>query len=164
MQNWFTSCFLWRCFVWCSTDSRGQSSFITFWLFVFVSAYLSIKNLIFRTVMTLDNYIYQTHKRNIMKFYLLIPRHLVIQLAKLHIDILKLKTTFWHCEKNPITFGQGCTYWIDRCCKISSPVHTSLHLSPGASLQTMIHPHWDYWKHRYIHPNDKTWRNYLPVP
>ena len=62
-QNWFTSRFLWRCFLWCSTDSCGQICFITFWMFVFISAYLSIKNRFFRTLLTFDIYIYHMHKR-----------------------------------------------------------------------------------------------------
>ena len=43
-----------------------------------------------------------------MKFYLLKPKHLIIQLAKLQIDILNLNTTFWHYKNIPITFEQGC--------------------------------------------------------
>ena len=98
-QNWFISLFLWLCSLWCSADSCGQIYFITLWIFVFISAHLSIKHHIFRTLPTLDNR-YQTHKRTIMKFCLLIPKHLVIQLAKLQIDIVNFKTTFWHCPKN----------------------------------------------------------------
>ena len=56
-----------------------------------------------------DNYRYQTHERNIMEFYLFIPKHLIIQLTKLQIDILNLNTTFRHWKKIPITFEQGCT-------------------------------------------------------
>ena len=98
-QNWFISRFLQRCSIWCSTDSCGQISFITFWLFVFISPYLSIKNQIFRTLLTLHNYIYQMRKRNIMKFCLHIPKHLVTQLAKLHVDICNLNNTFRHFKK-----------------------------------------------------------------
>ena len=68
-------------------------------LFFFISAHLSIKHHSFRNLLTLNNYRYQTCKRHIMKFYLLIPKHLIIQLVKLQIDILKLYTTFWHCKK-----------------------------------------------------------------
>ena len=89
-----------RCSLWCSTDSCGQISFITFWIFVSISAYLWILHSTFLTLLSLDNYRYQTHKRNIMKFYLPIPRHLIIKLKKLQIDILNLSTTFWHCKKN----------------------------------------------------------------
>ena len=85
-----------------------RNFFITFWLFVFISAYVSIKNRFFRTLPTWDNYIYQMRKRNVMQFCLLIPKHLIIQLAKLHIDILNWNTTFRHCKKIPITFEQGC--------------------------------------------------------
>ena len=107
-QNWFISRFLWRCSLWCSTDWRGQISFITFWIFVFISPYLSIKNWIFRTLLILHNYIYQMRKRNIMKYCLLIPKHLVIQLAKLHIDILNLNTTFLqHCKKIRLLLNKG---------------------------------------------------------
>ena len=74
-------------------------SFIKLWIFVFISAQSSIKHHIFLTLLTLDNYRYQTRNRNIMKFDLLIPKHLVIQLVKLQIDILKINTTFWHCKK-----------------------------------------------------------------
>ena len=109
MQNWFTSRFLRRCSLWCSTDSCGQIYFITFWTFVFISAHLSIKHHIFRTLLTLDKRRYQAREWNIMKFYLLIPKHLIIQLVKYQIDILNLNTTFWHCKKNPITFEQGFT-------------------------------------------------------
>ena len=64
--------------------------------FFFISAHLSIKHHIFPTLPTLDNYRYHSLKRNIMKFNLLIPKHLIIQLIKLQIDILNLNTTFWH--------------------------------------------------------------------
>ena len=56
-QNWFNSLFLRRWSLWCSTDSCGQLSFVTFWLFIFISAYRSIKHRILRTLLTLD-YIY----------------------------------------------------------------------------------------------------------
>ena len=45
-----------------------------------------------------------------MKFYLPTLKHLVIQLAKLQIYTLNLTTTFWHGNKNPITFEQECTF------------------------------------------------------
>ena len=98
-----------RCSLWCSTDSLGQISFITIWLFVLISAYLTIKHRIFRTLRTSDSYRYQTQERNIMKFYLLIQKHLTMQLTKLPIDILNLDATFWHYKINPITFEHGCT-------------------------------------------------------
>ena len=113
-QNWFISPFLWRCCLWFSTHSCGQFSFITLWIFVFISAHLSNKHHIFRTLLILDNYRYQTRKRNIMKFYLLIPKHIIIQLVKLQIDILNLTTTFWHCKNILITFEQGCK-WSSVC-------------------------------------------------
>ena len=37
--------------------------------------------------------------RNITKLYLLIPKHLIIQLTKLQFCILNLSTTFRHCRK-----------------------------------------------------------------
>ena len=79
-QIWFIFPFLRRCPLWCSADTCGRISFITFWLFGFISAYLSIQHRIFRTLLTLDNYIYQTHEQSIMKFYLLISKHLITQL------------------------------------------------------------------------------------
>ena len=110
-QNWFIYRFLWRCSLWCSTGSCGQISFITLCIFVFISAHRSIKHRIFRTLLSLGNHRYQTRKRNIMKFYLLIPRHLIIQLVKYQTMFWTLNTTFWHWKKiNPITFEQGCRY------------------------------------------------------
>ena len=51
----------------------------------------------FLTFLTLDNYKYHARKRN-MKFYLLTPKDLIIQLAKLQSDVLYLNTTFRHCK------------------------------------------------------------------
>ena len=42
MQNWFISWFLRQCSLYCSTESCWQILYITLWLFVFISAYLSI--------------------------------------------------------------------------------------------------------------------------
>ena len=95
-QNWFISPFLWQCSLWCSTDSCGQFSLITLWIFVFISAHLSNKHHIFRILQNLDNYRYQTRKRNIMTFYLLIPKHLTIQLVK---SIFELKYHFLTLQK-----------------------------------------------------------------
>ena len=55
----------------------------------------------FRTLLISNNYRYQTHARNITRFYLLIPKYLTIQLTKLQIDILNLSTTLRHCRKIP---------------------------------------------------------------
>ena len=74
--------------------------FIKLWIFVCISAHLSIEHHIFLTFLTLDNYRYQTRKRNITQFYLLIPKHLIIQLVKLQIDILKSNTTLFTLKKN----------------------------------------------------------------
>ena len=120
-QNWFTFRFLRRSSLWCSTDSCGQISFITLWVFVFISANLSIKHHIFRTLLTSDKYRYQARKWNIVIFYLLIPKHLIIQLVKYQIDILNLNTTFWHCKKISITFEQGCSLFSILC--IALPIH-----------------------------------------
>ena len=109
-NNLFISRFRSWCSLWCSINSCGQISFIKLWIFIFISAHLSIKHHIFRTLLTLNNNRNQRQKRNIMKFYLLLPKHLVIQLLKLQMDILNSNTTFWHCKKIPITFEQGCTY------------------------------------------------------
>ena len=68
-------------------------------MFVFISAHLSFKHHIFRSLLTLDKYRYQARKWNIVKFYFLIPKHLIIQLVKYQIDILNLKATFWHRKK-----------------------------------------------------------------
>ena len=81
-QNWFISRFRWPCSLWCFTDSCRQSSFITLWIFVCISAYLWIYHRIFLTLLTLDNYIYQTHEWKITKFYLLVPKYPLIQLTK----------------------------------------------------------------------------------
>ena len=54
----------------------------------------------FSNLLILDNYRYQTHERNIPKFYLLTPKHLIIQLTNLQIDIMNLSTNFPHCRKN----------------------------------------------------------------
>ena len=83
--------------------------FIKLWICVCISAHLSIKHHIFRTLLTLDNYRYQMRKWNIMKFYLLIPKYLLIQLVKLQINILKSHFTFMTLTKIPITFEQGFT-------------------------------------------------------
>ena len=65
-----------------------------------------------------------------MKIYLLISKHLVIQLAKLQIDILSLSTTFWHCQKIPITFEQGCRCYPGR--KATRPIlQIQLHWAPS---------------------------------
>ena len=37
-QSWFIPRILRRCSLWCSTDSYGYISFITLWIFVFISA------------------------------------------------------------------------------------------------------------------------------
>ena len=96
-QNWFISRFRRRCSLWCSTGSCGQ-------ILLLYSDYSSFSQLIcelnIATLLTLDNYRYQTHERNITKFYLLIPKHLIIRLTKLPVCTLKLSTTFWHCRKN----------------------------------------------------------------
>ena len=47
----------------------------------------------------LDNCRYQTHQRNIMKFYLIILKHLIIQLTKLQLDILNFKYHFSTLQK-----------------------------------------------------------------
>ena len=106
----FLSRFLRRCSLWCSTDSCGQIHFIKLWIFACISAHLSNKHHIFRILLTLDNCRYQPRKRNIMKFYLLIPKHLIIQLVKLQIDNLKPSTSFLTLKKIPITFEQGCIW------------------------------------------------------
>ena len=49
---------------------------------------LLIQRRILQTLLTLDNYRYQTHKWNITTFYLLIPKYHIIQLTKLQIDTL----------------------------------------------------------------------------
>ena len=67
-------------------------------MFLFISTHLSIKHHIFRTLLTSENCRYQTRKRNFMKFYLFIPRYLIIQLVKYQINIWNLNTTFWHCK------------------------------------------------------------------
>ena len=123
-QNWFISRFRWRCSLWCSTDSCGQISFITFWIFVCISAYLWIQHRIFLTLLTLDNCRYQTHERNITKFYLLIPKHLMIKPTKLQIDILNLCTTFWHCKKISDYFWTRVYRWP---CFDSTPLHPKRH-------------------------------------
>ena len=64
------------------------------------SAYLWIWHRIFRTLLILYNCRYQTHKRNITKFYLLIPKHHIIQLPKLQVCILNISTTIRLCSKN----------------------------------------------------------------
>ena len=83
------------------------------------SGYLSFSQIIcefsiafFLTLLTLDNYRYQTHERNITKFYLLIPNHLIIQLTKLQVCILNMSTTFWHCRKNFDYFWTRVRRWL----------------------------------------------------
>ena len=98
-QNWFISRFRRRCSLWCSTDSCGHIFFIIFWLFHLFSAYLWIKHRNFRTLLTLDNYRYQTHERNITKFYLLIPKHLIMQLTKLQSLYFEFKYHFLTLQK-----------------------------------------------------------------
>ena len=49
------------------------------------------------TLLTSDNYRYQTHRRNITEFYMFIPKYL---LPKLQVCILNLSTTFWYCRKH----------------------------------------------------------------
>ena len=95
----------------------------------FISAYLSIKNRFFRTLLTLDNYIYQMRKQNIMKFCLFIPKHLIIQIAKLHIDILNLNTTFRHCKNSD--------YFWTRVYTIAIPPSPKLKLV-GVGLLSML--------------------------
>ena len=79
-QKRFISWFWRRSSLWCSTDSCGHISFITFWPFALFSAYLWIERRLFRALLGLDNYRYQTHERNITKFYLRIPKHTILKL------------------------------------------------------------------------------------
>ena len=68
----------------------------------------------FRTLLILDNYRYQTWKRNIVKFYRLIPKHLIIQLVKFQIDILKPNTTFLTLKKKSDYFGKRVYHVVMR--------------------------------------------------
>ena len=82
--------------------------FITYWLFVFISAYLSIQHRIFRILLTLDYYRYPTRKPNIMISYLLVAKHFIIQLAKMAKLCFEIKYYILTFKKSPITFEQGC--------------------------------------------------------
>ena len=72
-----------------------------------ISAYPLLWRHIFLTLLISDNSRYQTCRRNI---YLLIPKHLIIQLAKLPIDRFNLNTTFDIAIKIPFTFEQVYKY------------------------------------------------------
>ena len=66
----------------------------------FISQLISYFNTAFFYFVNLYKCRYQTRERNITKLYLRIPKHIIIRLAKLQIDILNLNTFFWHCKKN----------------------------------------------------------------
>ena len=85
----------------------------SFVLRVSILAYLSFWHCIFRTLLTLDNHIYQTHKRNITQFDLLMQKHLIIQLTKLQIDILNVNATFRHCKKS-LNKSECCSKYLRR--------------------------------------------------
>ena len=99
-QNWFISRFLRRWSLWCSTDSCGQISFIKLWIFAVLSQPICQLNIIF---FELADFRQLQISNAETKYYEILPahtKHLIIQLVKLQIDILKLNTTFWHCKKN----------------------------------------------------------------
>ena len=101
----------WHCdviFVDCSCTrklAQRRSSLMnnTSWLFVCITRlYLSLTVILtsrFRTILTSDNHRSNTGERNIMKFYLFTPKHIIIPRTKLQIYTLKLTTNFWHCKK-----------------------------------------------------------------
>ena len=75
---------------------------------VSISVYLLFWHSIFRNLLSLDNYIYQTQSkilRNISPAYQNISHNTK---QKWQVDILKLNTTVWHYKKKPITSEQGC--------------------------------------------------------
>ena len=66
---------------------------------VSISAYLSFWYHIFAA---LDSYRYQRRKRNVTKLHLLTPKHIIIQLTKVQIGVMKILPF-------DMTFEQGCT-------------------------------------------------------
>ena len=81
---------------------------------VSIPAYRSFWHHICPIMPNLYSYRYQMRERNIEKFYLLIQKHLIIQLTKL--KIFELKHHFLTLQNSPITFEQGCT--LLRCLTI----------------------------------------------
>ena len=104
-------------------------------------AQLSFWHWIFRTLLILDTSRYQTCKRNITKFQLLIKKHLIIPVTKMLSDLLNLSITFWHWKKSDYswtrvydylgTFGTIVLFWVAiYMLYLSMPVQWSVHYQP----------------------------------
>ena len=93
------------CFQRCSTNWCQQIPFTAFWLFVCITSFYPNLSVIWhryvQIMIVLENYRYQTNKRNITKCYQLIPKQLMIQNATLQRDTLNINTTF--CNPNSIS-------------------------------------------------------------
>ena len=73
---------------------------------VSISAYLPFWHRIVRTLLILDNSVYQTSWKKYYKSFPFHTKTLQIRLTELLINILNSNTAFWKCKKNPITFEQ----------------------------------------------------------
>ena len=108
MQNWFRSQFLWRWSLWCSTNTCGQISFITFWRFICITVLSHFTcHLGTTTLLIWDNYGYQTRKQYSTKFCMLTLKHLLMQFSTLQNAISNLNSIFRLCKKFRLVLNKG---------------------------------------------------------
>ena len=119
-QNWFSSRFMRQCSLWCSSDSRGQISFIAFWLFDCVTGFYL--NCHFGTGFFEICCRYQTRERTISKYQLLIP----LTKFQIHISKYHLPTLQKWFSRSEVFQGHN---WVILS---ASSTHSNTHVRTGA--------------------------------